>query len=126
MQAAVVPSQQIPMPMPAFMIANNDDDQPENQIGGDDDLVGEMMSGLEKLRQMSHTELREVISSRVALLEGELREREQRREVLTEARVASRILDMRRERAQRIHRKVNYGSALAAVAGTLLIIVVMV
>ena len=56
-------------PMPADMIANNQDDQPENQIS-EDNLVGEMMIGFDKLRRMSHTELRDVIGTRVELLEN--------------------------------------------------------
>jgi hypothetical protein len=75
MQAAVVEALPQGIPMPADMIANNEDDQPENQIG-ENDLVGEMMQGFDRLRRMSHTELRDVIGSRVALLEHELHERE--------------------------------------------------
>lgn len=126
MQPATAEVLQAPMEMPADMIAGNDDDQPENQIDDDGELVNEMITGVQKLRRMTHTELREVISSRVSLLENELQEREERREAINEARTASRILDLRRERAKRIHRSVNMGSALAAVASTLLIVVVMV
>jgi hypothetical protein len=113
------------MPMPADMIANNQDDQPENQIA-EDDLVGEMMIGFDRLRRMSHTELRNVIGTRVALLENELRGREERRQAIDTATSASHILDFRRERAKRIHRQVNRGSAIAAIASTFLIIAVMV
>lgn len=112
-------------PMPADMIANNQDDQPENQIA-DDDLVGEMMIGFDRLRRMSHTELREVIGTRVSLLENELRGREERRQAIDTAQSASHILDFRRERAKRIHRQVNRGSAIAAIASTFLIVVIMV
>ncbi|MDE0797205.1 MAG: hypothetical protein OSB76_16575 [Alphaproteobacteria bacterium] len=63
------------IPIPAAMIANNQDDPPENQVY-DDDLVGEMMIGFDKLRRMSHTELRYVIGTRVSLLENELRGRQ--------------------------------------------------
>ena len=112
-------------PMPADMIANNQDDQPENQIS-EDNLVGEMMIGFDKLRRMSHTELRDVIGTRVELLENELRGREERRQAIDTANSASHILDFRRERARRIHRKVNMGSAIAAVASTFLIVAVMV
>jgi hypothetical protein len=45
---------------------------------------------------------------------------------LDTARTASRILDFRRERAQRIYRNVNYGSAMAAVASTMFIVAIMV
>lgn len=126
MQAAIAESMVTPMAIPAAMIAGNEDDQPENQVDNEDHLVIEVISGLDRLRQMSHTELREVISSRVTLLETELRERDERREAIQEARAASKILDLRRERAKRIHRHVNFGSALAAVASTLAIVVVMV
>lgn len=112
-------------PMPADMIAGNEDDQPENQVA-DQDLVGEMLIGFEKLRRMSHTELRDVIGTRVQLLENELRGRDERREALDTAKSASHILDFRRERARRIHRNVNRGSAIAAVASTFLIVAVMV
>ena len=113
------------MPMPADMIANNQDDQPENQIA-DDDVVGEVIIGLDRLRRMSHTELRDVIGSRVALLENELRGREERRAAFDTANSASQILDFRRERAKRIHRQVNRGSAIAAIAGTFLLLAIMV
>ncbi len=126
MQAALAQTMSSQVPFPIDLIANNEDDQPENQVDDEDDLVGEMMLGLEKLRRMSHTELRDVITSRVSLLETELREREQRRDAIQEARTAAKILDLRRERAKRIHRTVNRGSALAAVASTLLIVMVMV
>jgi hypothetical protein len=36
------------------------------------------------------------------------------------------MLDLRRQRAERIQRRVNFGSALAAVASTMLIFVVMI
>ena len=125
MLAAVAEALPGGMPMPGDMIANNQDDQPENQIA-EDNLVGEMLIGFDLLRSMSHTELREVIGSRVALLENELRGREERRDALNTAKTASRILDFRRERAQRIYRHVNYGSAMAAVASTMFIVAVMV
>ena len=113
------------MPMPADMIANNQDDQPENQIA-EDDLVSEMMIGFDRLRRMSHAELRDVIGTRVALLENELRGREERRQAIDTAKTASRIIDFRRKRAQRIHRHVNRGSAIAAIASTFLNVAIMV
>lgn len=113
------------MAMPADMIANNQDDQPENQIA-DDDVVGEVIIGFDRLRRMSHTELRDVIGSRVALLENELRGREERRAAIDTAKSASQILDFRRERAKRIHRQVNRGSAIAAIASTFLLVAIMV
>ncbi|MEX2453559.1 MAG: hypothetical protein WD470_02580 [Rhodospirillaceae bacterium] len=112
------------MPFPDIAIANNDDDQPENQV--DDALMSEAILGFDRLRRMSPPELREVISSRVSMLETELRAREERRQAIETAQTAARILDIRRERAKRIHRNVNFGSALAAAAGTFLIVFVMV
>ena len=82
------------MPIPADMIANNQDDQPENQVY-DDDLVGEMMIGFDKLRRMSHNELRNVIGTRLSLLGNELRGRAERREAIDTAQLASHILDFR-------------------------------
>jgi hypothetical protein len=112
------------MPIPADMIANNQDDQPENQVYYDD-LVGEMMIGFDKLRRMSHNELRNVIGTRLSLLGNELRGRAERREAIDTAQLASHILDFRCERAKRIHRQVNRGSAIAAIASTLLIVAIM-
>ena len=112
------------MPIPADMIANNQDDQPENQVY-DDDVVGKLMIGFDKLRRMPHTELRNVIGTRVSLLENELHGRAERREAIDTAQSASHILDFRCERAKRIHRQVNRGSAIAAIASTLLIVAIM-
>ena len=92
----------------------------------DDALGGEIKVGFEKLRAMNHTELRQVITRRVELLETVLRDREDRRAAIDTARLASRMLDLRRERALRIQKRVNFGSALAAVASTMLIVAVMV
>jgi hypothetical protein len=92
----------------------------------DDALVDEIKVGFEKLRAMNHTELRQVITRRVELLETVLRDREDRRAAIDTARLASRMLDLRRERALRIQKRVNFGSALAAVASTMLIVAVMV
>lgn len=91
-----------------------------------DGLLEEARVGFEELRQMSHVELRGVISDRVALLEGILREREERREALQTARMASKLLNIHRERSIRIRRQVDFGSTLAAVASTLLIVAVMI
>jgi len=65
MQAAVTEALPGGMPMPADMIANNQGDQRKNQIA-EDNLVGEMLIGFDKLRGMPHTELRGVIGSRIA------------------------------------------------------------
>jgi hypothetical protein len=92
-----------------------------------DDAFGEEIKvGFEKLRAMNHTELRQVITRRVELLETVLRGRDERRAAIDTARLASRMLDLRRERALRIQKRVNFGSALAAVASTMLIVAVMV
>ena len=125
MQAAVAEYMPGVTPLPLDLIANNEDDQPENQVD-EDRLMREMAVGFDRLRRMSHTELRDVIRSRVGLLETELREREDRRKALDTARAASRILNLHQERAKRIHRNVNLGSAMAAVASTFLIVFVMV
>jgi len=125
MQAAVAESFSGATPFPIDLIANNEDEQPENRTAADA-LADEFRIGFDRLRAMSHTELRGVISSRVALLEKELRDREERRAALETARTASKILDYRRERAKRIHRTVNFSSACAAFASTMLIIAVMV
>ena len=92
----------------------------------DDDVVGEVIIGFDRLRRMSHTELRDVIGGRVALLENEFRGREERRAAIDTANSASQILDFRRERAKRIHRQVNRGSAIAAIASTFLLVAIMV
>lgn len=94
---------------------------PEN-----DPILDEIRVGFEQLRKMNHTELRQVISRRVEMLENVLREREDRRAAIETARLASRMLDLRRNRALRIQRRVNIGSTLAAVASTFLIVAVMV
>ena len=125
MQAAIAENMPGLIPLPLDVIANNEDDQPENQVD-DDGLMREVAVGFDRLRRMSHTELRDVIRSRLSMLEHELREREERRRAIDTARAASKILDLHRERAKRIHRNVNFGSALAAVASTFLIVFVMV
>lgn len=93
-------------------------------LPGDLSMQEEIRIGFEKLRTMSPDELRQVIRERVDLLETVLREREQRRAALETARLASRILDYRRERSRRLHRHVNLGSTLAAALTTLLIVYV--
>ena len=91
-----------------------------------DPMMDEVRIGIEKLQAMSPAELRSVIASRVDMLETELKEREQRREAIRTAKLAAKIYDIRHERSCRIHKTVNVGSAIAAVASTLLIIIVMV
>jgi len=98
----------------------------EPPIADADHFMAEVRGGAEKLVRMSPEELRTLIARRVELLETTLKEREQRRNALEEANMASKILDLRRERAKRIHHKVNVGSALAAVASSLLIVAMFV
>ena len=114
-----------PNTMPPDMI-----DMPVEQIEADqatsNPLLDEIRVGFEELRAMSHDELRQVINKRVTLLETVLHEREERRAAIDTAKLASRMLEVRRDRAVRIHKNVNLGSALAAVASTLLIVAVMI
>lgn len=89
-------------------------------------LLGEAQIGFDQLREMSHDELRKVISRRVQMLDTVLREREERRAAIETAKLAARMLDLRRERALTIRKRVDIGSAIAAVACTMLIFVVMI
>ena len=84
------------------------------------------MQGFARLCRISQTELRDVIGSRVVLLENELNEREARRAVMDGVEAASSILDLRRERAKRIRRKANIGNSVAAVSSKFLLVAFMV
>ncbi len=125
MSAAAAQMIATPATMPPDMI-----DMPVDRIETDhadgNPLLDEIRVGFEELRAMSHDELREVIDRRVRLLETVLQEREERRAAIDTAKLASRMLEVRRDRAVRIHKNVNLGSALAAVASTLLIVAVMI
>ncbi len=77
-------------------------------------LAEEIRVGLDRMRRMSHDELRGLIATRVAMLDGVLKERDQRREALETARLAAGLLEIRRERSQTIRRHVNAWSAVAA------------
>ncbi len=125
MNAAAAQSIALPNTMPPDMI-----DMPAEQTEADsakaNPLLDEIRVGFEELRAMSHDELRQVIDRRVTLLETVLREREERRAAIDTAKMASRMLEVRRDRAVRIHKNVNLGSAVAAVASTLLIVAVMI
>ncbi len=125
MSAAAAQTIATPATMPPDMI---DPPVDHNEAGHADDnpLLDEIRVGFEELRAMSHDELREVIDRRVRLLETVLQEREERRAAIDTAKLASRMLEVRRDRAIRIHKNVNLGSALAAVASTLLIVAVMI
>jgi hypothetical protein len=85
--------------------------------------IDELRIGLERLRTMSHDELRAVIAQRVELLQTVLRQREQRRIALNTAQMASKILDLRRDRAIELQRRVNVGSAVAAAVATITLFV---
>ena len=101
-------------------------DQIETSHAHANPLLDEIRLGFEELRAMSHDELRDVINKRVTLLKTVLQERDERRAAIDTAKLASRMLEVRRERAVRIHKNVNVGSAIAAVASTLLIVAVMI
>ena len=60
------------------------------------------------------------------MLETAFREREDRRAAIDTAKLASRILEVRRDRAVGIDKNVDIGSTIAAVASTLLIVAVMI
>ncbi len=77
-------------------------------------LTEEIRVGLDRMRRMSHDELRGLVASRVAMLDNVLKEREERREALETARLAAGLLEIRRERAHAIRRHVNAWSAVAA------------
>ncbi len=125
MSTAEAPSIATPNTMPPDMI-DMAVDQIEVDHATGNPLLDEIRVGFEELRAMSHDELRQVINRRVTLLETVLREREERRAAIDTAKLASRMLEVRRDRAVRIHKNVNLGSALAAVASTLLIVAVMI
>jgi hypothetical protein len=93
---------------------------------GDSGFMDEVRLGFEELRKLNHDELRGVIAKRVQLLEGVLKGREERRAAIETAKMAGKLLDIRRERAVRIHRTVNAGSYWAAAATTFLLFVVMI
>ena len=79
-------------------------------------LAEEIRVGLDRMRRMSHDELRNLVQSRIEMLDGVLIEREKRREAMDTARLASAVLDHRRTRAHTIRRRVDAWSAVAAVA----------
>ena len=70
--------------------------------------------GVARLHTMSHDQLREVIDDRIEMLDGVLKERKSRAAAIEEAMLAQRVLEIRRQRARRIRRKVNIGSSLIA------------
>ncbi len=140
--AEAIPQPQAPMPADMLTLTSEDGDEPPhpetdetearrlaaaiNGAEAENPLIDEIRIGFEQLRAMDHNELRAVITKRVELLESVLRERDDRRAAIETARLASSMLDLRRERALRIQRRVNLGSTLAAIAGTVLIVAVMI
>ena len=95
-------------------------------LASDDKLMAEARIGFEELRKLSHAELRGVIARRVHLLETVLKDREERRAAIETATMAGKLLDIRRERAVRIHKTVNTSSYWAAAATMCLMFAVMV
>ncbi len=79
-----------------------------------EEIEAEARLGIERLRSMSPAQLRGVITERVELLDSVLKEREERAAAIEEAQLAQRVLEVRRQRARRIRRKVNIGSSLIA------------
>ena len=96
---------------------------PDDANGGNP--LNEVRLGFEQLRVLNHDDLRKVISRRVDMLETVLRERGERRAAIDTAKLASKMLDLRRQRALRIRKRVDIASAIATIAGTVLIFVVM-
>jgi hypothetical protein len=95
-------------------------------VATDDKLMAEARIGFEELRKLSHAELRGVIARRVHLLETVLKDRKERRTAIETAQMAGKLLDIRRERAVRIHKTVNTSSYWAAAATMCLVFAVMV
>jgi hypothetical protein len=95
-------------------------------VAAENKLMDEVRIGFEELRKLNHDELRTVIARRVELLENVLKDREERRAAIETAKMAGKLLDLRHERAVRIHKTVNTGSYWAAAATTLLLFVVMI
>ncbi len=79
-----------------------------------EEVAAEAKLGIERLRVMSHDQLRNVITDRVQLLDKVLKEREERAAAIEEAQLAQRVLAGRRCGARNIRRKVNIGSSLVA------------
>ena len=100
----------MPMPPPGLPFPGMPADSAEARA-----LAEEIRVGLDRMRHMSHDELRQLVQSRVALLNSVLLEREQRHEAIETARIAAGVLDYRRERAHSIKRHVDAWSAVAAV-----------
>lgn len=81
----------------------------------DREVAEGILVGLDRMRTMSHDELRDLIRSRIAMLDGILVEREQRRAAHETAKLATAVLESRRRRSVRIKHHVDRLSAFAAV-----------
>ena len=79
-----------------------------------EEIEAEARLGIERLRTMTPDQLRGVITERVQLLDTVLKEREERAAAIEEGQLAQRVLEMRRQRARRIRKKVNIGSSVLA------------
>jgi hypothetical protein len=79
-------------------------------------LAEEIRVGLDRMRHMSHDELRDLVQSRIRMLDSVMTEREQKKAAIETARLAAGVLEIRRERAHSIRRRVDAWSAAAAVA----------
>ena len=79
-------------------------------------LAEEIRVGLDRMRHMSHDELRNLVQSRIRMLDTVLVDREQKMEAAETARLASAVLEHRRERALDIRRHVDKWSLAAAAA----------
>jgi hypothetical protein len=101
---------------------------PSTEIAGlpvTQEVFEEARAGAEKLLKMPPAELRDLIASRVKLLDTELKEREARRAAIDEALAAQRLLAVRRRRARKMRKRVNIGSSLVAAMFTGLVVVSM-
>ena len=87
-----------------------------SELLNDDSLREQALLGIEKLRRMSHDELKSLIAHRVDLLQTEIKNRDLRENLIGEAQLASRVLSFRRNRGRRLTKMVNVGSSLVAAA----------
>ena len=102
---------------PAAVVAIEDIDEP--------DMIEEVLIGLDRLRRMSHTELAEVIESRVAMANSTLMEREEARKAMKTARLANHVLEFRQDRTRRFTRYVDLASGATAAAATVVLFVTL-
>ncbi len=125
MNAAVAEANSdVSSPNPAVVAAM----PPSTEISGlpvTQEVFDEARAGAERLLKMPPEELRDLIASRVKMLDTELKEREDRRAAIDEALIAQRLLTARRQRARRMRKRVNIGSSLVAAMFTGLVVVSM-